>query len=209
MDEYMKELLNQFRLARGINPHGFDPKTYESEFLEWLSNYTKMGEYYFRWIKENGVLKELSPEVAEIGKGRYDTVTLNQPTTLISPYIGHLDVPNTIFNYDFTVFNGMPLYRGRKPHDLVEDVDIFMTQNPYCMAIMLNWPQLYNYNDFDIIIGLYGNTFDKDREDKLRHLKIWREILRDEFEIKEVTDGDQYCYVLSTNYTKYNKKYHG
>lgn len=211
MEEYIKELFNQFKLSTGIYSDDVDSKKYEKEFMEWLSRYKIIGELYFKWLKEEKILDELSPEFAEVGKGEHDTLTLNQKTTLISPYIKNLDcssINNRILKYDFTVFDGIPICRRKKPRDIVDGIEVFMTQNPFDMVSMINWPQLYNYASYDIIVGLYGNIFDKDREYKLKNLKIMRERIKDSFKIKEVTSGDTYCYVLSTGFTKRKTKLH-
>ena len=209
MSKYMEKLLNQFRCSRGIKTEDFDPDLYGDEFYKWLLEYIRIGKFYYGWLKEKGILDELSYDIAEIGKGEYDTITFNQKTTLISPYIRifeHLDIENKIFNYDFTVFDGHPLYIGRKQFDVVSDIDVFITQNPYCMKDITNWPQLYNYGNRDIVVGIYGNCFDKDKSYKLRQLKIMRERIDDDFKIDEVTNGDTYCYALSTGFTKKKQK---
>ena len=209
MDKYKKELMNQFKHSIGVDSNNFNPELYEKEFCEWLSKYKETGKFYFKWLKESKILLDLDETTAEIGKGKYDTLTLNCNTTLISEYMDdfkHLELKNKRIYYDFTVFNGIPLLRSKNPFDIVKGVDVFITQNPYCMPIMINWPSFYNYGESDFIVGLYGNNYDKDKAYKLKKLKIMREIIRDDFDIEEVTNGDIYCYALSTQYTKRKQK---
>ena len=205
MDNYMEQLLKLFRLANKIECKDFNLENYKEEFSYWLSRYTKNGELYFKWLREEGILCDLSPAIAETGKGEYDSITINQNTTLISPYLKNIntkELKNKIVDCDFTVLGSIPLYIGRKPFDVIKDIDVYMTQNPYDIDSLVNWPGLYNYGENDVIIGFYGNIYDKDIKDKLRYLKIARERLIDAFDIKEVTVDDMYCYTLSTNYTK-------
>ncbi len=205
MNEYMEQLLKLFRLSNGIESRNFDLDKHKDEFSDWLSKYTKNGELYFKWLREEGILGELSYDIAEIGKGEYDTLTFNENTTLISPYIKNLDkqnLNNKVVDCDFTVMGAIPLYIGKKPFDVVRDIDVFMTQNPYDIESLVNWAGLYNYADLDFIIGFYGNNYDNDKKYKLRTLKIMRERLINEFDIKETSIGDVYCYTLSTDFTK-------
>ena len=209
MDNYMEQLIKLFRQANKIDCDFFNFDDYREEFYCWLSRYTKNGELYFKWLKEEGILGELSPAIAETGKGIFDTVTMNQNTTLISPYFKNIETKNyknRIVDCDFTVFGSIPLYIGREPFDVVRNIDVYMTQNPYDIDSLVNWPGLYNYGENNFIIGVYGNNYDKDRKDKLRYLKITRERLVNVFDIKEETVDDMYFYALSTNYTKTKNK---
>ena len=200
MNEYMEKLINLYRLSMGINKK---ETVKEKEFLEWLFIYTNNGQVYLSWLKEKRLLEDISHKFAEVGKGEYDTITINQNTTLISPYIDiQSNSNNKIINSDFTVFNGIPLIVNGKPFEMVKGINTFMTQNPYDIDSMINWPGLYNYGNYDIIIGLYGNYFDKDKNSKIRFLKRMRERIISDCEIEEVSKKDTYCYVLSTKARK-------
>ena len=94
----------------------------------------------------------------------------------------------------------------KKPFDVVRGIDVFITQNPYQTQDCINWHQLYNYGNTDVVMGIYGNITDKDKNEKLEVLKYTQKRLDDEFKIQKVTSGDTYCYALSTKLTRTKNK---
>ena len=61
--------------------------------------------------------------------------------------------------------------------------------------------------DLDIIIGAYGNKYDKNRLEKLEYLKHVQKRLKEEFPIEQVTNDGIYCYAFATNHKVKKMKY--
>ena len=75
-----------------------------------------------------------------------------------------------------------------------------MTQNPYIRQNIINWERLHNSGNSRIILGMYGNTFDKDRVDKLNELRRFKnKLIEGTYKEEQAIYGDTYCYVIASD----------
>ena len=49
-------------------------------------------------------------------------------------------------------------------------VDTFITHNPYDEFLIHDWDRIHCAEGFDIGIGVYGNSYDEDKSDKIKML---------------------------------------
>ncbi len=73
-----------------------------------------------------------------------------------------------------------------------------MTQNPYTIYDLEYWDKLHNRGIHNIIVGMYGNIYDKDKEEKLdlmRNLfqKLDEEVITD----YEILSDEYFCVIGS------------
>lgn len=199
-------LIEQYQKATGIKYVETCSGSFLKEFLEWVEQRQKIGENYIRLLNSMNVNYD-DTKCAEIGKTEYDSVVMSYHTTIISPYIisnkpEHL---GKLILGDFTIVDANPtllkILNGRIVKRAIEAYQIktFMTQNPTSDSEIKDWKYLHNCGDNNIIIGMYGNTYDKDLEDKLKRIKNFAETLT-KADYKEDFDsvGDTYFYALAS-----------
>ena len=196
MDKYKDLLISQYEKATGIENLDTSSEMFISELFEWINRRTVIGDKYINFLKS--IRSDfISRDTAEVGKGKFDTLTTNDDIRLITPYLKGENVMRNRFG----VFDGIPLLLSdgvTNSFNPIYDISTFMTQNPYTIYDIINWHQLYNYGDYDIIVGMYGNTYDRDREEKIKWLKALKEKLEEPCIMKSENIGDTYyCAVLS------------
>lgn len=191
MKKYLDLLISQYIEATQNNNIDLNSQMFNSEFYDWVNQRQIVGNNYLKFIK-NIKPDLISDKTAEIGKGKYDTLTLNTDTKIITPY---LEGKNIIHN-DFGVFDGIPFYRHIIPikdsFDIINDISTFMTQNPYTRYDLTNWHQLPIYGNLDIVVGIYGNINDKDIEEKIKYLKFLKNALGDLGKLELYSKDDMY-----------------
>ena len=201
MEEYLKELVKQYKISKGCFDGDLSSDQFRNEFMSWVENSLKTGIYYLHWLKDIKIFDDSSNKIAEIGKGKYDALTIGCNTTLITPYMKEEECitnSNKIITSRFAQMNSIPLLLDEPYSQCVDSIDTFMIQNPYDIHDVMNWHYFYNYGNLDIIIGAYGNSYDKDKSTKLYYLDYVQRRLKDDFPIREISNGDTYCYALAT-----------
>lgn len=208
MSSYYRNLTEEFERTLGINNSVNDLSldTFMLGFSQWLTEREKCGRNYCNFLEETGLITD---EILtyEIGKGKEDTVTKDLNTMLITPYP---EVPKVsrdrIINKNFCVFRNGPTVVDFKLGNFElstvrEDEKITcMTQNPYTKQNIINWERLHNSGNSRIIVGMYGNTFDKDRVEKLNQLRRFRNrLIEGTYREEQAIYGDTYCYVIASD----------
>lgn len=217
LEEHDKKIRSQFSSALGLQISDNDPLEYLKEINKWLREMKDIGNKYLEYLQELGLHYQYS-NVAEVGKGVSDSIVVNKSrTTIISPYISLEDrIKNPLLPAELIVdINGVPILRFKTTKHIpvyqemvklffsIEEV-MLMTHNPYCQEAILNWAQLSNGNSSKIIVGVFGNTHDKNMLIKMKAIKfLYGQILNDCL-LKYATDSDHYFYVLASN--QYRKK---
>ena len=73
-----------------------------------------------------------------------------------------------------------------------------MTQNPYLESDIKNWENMPNIIDGQVVLGIYGSTFDKDYQEKIELLKKFKEELIGLSRIDGGNIGDRYCFAVTS-----------
>lgn len=205
---YYKNLMKQFQESVGMNEKisSVSLDDFMFSFSQWLIERERCGRNYCVFLEENGLITD-ETLTYEIGKGKEDTVTKSLDTTLITPYPEHLGVDSErIINKCFCVFRDKPTIVNFNLGNIElltvrEDEKITcMTQNPYTKQNIINWERLHNSGNSRIILGMYGNTFDKDRIEKLNQLRRFRNrLIEGTYREEQAIYGDTYCYVIASD----------
>ena len=208
MDEYTKKIYEQFKKSKGITIDNVDElfvKSYCLDVFYWLNERKKISYHYIDLLKKLKLPFD-SLYCAEIGKGKHDTIVGPFKTKIFTPYTNGLEDLNVrskrvtkIKEMYFDYSNVMLVY----PNDSYQIImqDIFMTQNFYSENELKNWEYLHNYNK-NIIVGVYGNIFDCDKNEKIKCLESLKDRLKFGYNEEFVTIDDSYCYVLASKKIK-------
>lgn len=205
---YLSYLLYQFDNAIGESTRNVDSSSLESQFIDWVRKRTLIGRNYKSLLRQMGINFNIETAV-EIGKGRYDSIisSLDRTSaiTLFSYGIDDFSGKRIIIDRDFKVRkDGIPtvIYDNKLEMPVDETFDLYMTHNPYVEEFIKNWEMLPS-RDCNFVIGIYGNTFDKDYVSKIEMLKRINENLSEKSTLDGGTIRDKYCYALtSTNNEK-------
>ena len=215
---YLNKLIEQFRDASGVTID-VNSKEFMKEFREWLFRMQVLGDEYGRQLDKNNIYFA-SDKYAEVGKGPKDSIALmydDMDTTIISPYMEGYKKDNThrkIINSSFTVTGPLPTLIKEENGKLVdiklikpEDIRVFMTHNPYNLGNVTDWKELHNNPENGIIIGMFGYTYDKDYEAKIKYMEGLKNCASLPYFYDSFTVNDRYFSVFSTNMHEKNKIY--
>ena len=203
--EYTKKLINQYKQANGIVDNKIT--NYLKEYKEFFINRREIGKNYIKFLDSLG-FNYSNLDTAEIGKGIFDSIVIEYPTTIITPYYEYLDnLGSRVIKREFASLEGMPALLeetevGNKVNLLKNSVNTFMIQNPYTIYDIESWDKLHNRTNYNILLGVYGNNFDKDKKDKIKLIKEFKEKLNNEFISMYETNNDEYYYIVGSNRIK-------
>lgn len=197
--EYYLKLFQLFLKSNGVKmkDSNFDKfKYYErhkAEFIEWLKQY-KLCTYEYKKYLENYIGISLDNErLIELGKGNIDSI-VGDNSIVVSPYAHTF---NDLYRSNSTiVFDDDNVYFNMNDENiLIDRADMIMCNNPYMYHVMSTLEKLYN-RDYNIMVGVYGKEYDKN---KIAKIKILKEFLRnkDRLEYHYNTSDDNYFYVLT------------
>ena len=202
MDSYLKCLVNQYKSSRGIEDTEINLSDYKNDFNNWLYQYKRNGEKYLSLLNILN-LDINNVNTAEVNKGKYDSVVLPYKTSIISPYMT-IESRKNINKSNFEINRGIPCY-----DNLNNDVYRFMTHNPYTNVDgteLTNWRYMHEFTDYEIILGMFGNIEDADRENKIEMLKIMKKCTFVPLIEKYELVGDSYFYVMASKPKKLIRK---
>lgn len=190
-DEYMAKIIRQFEEAKGESVKNIHLEVYLASLKEFIKERQRIKNTY-RFFLSSLSLDFNDEDTVEIGKGKYDTlVTDFDKTSMLTPYIRGLENKNRIIiPSTFKVLqNGIIL------SDSPYTFKTYMTQNPYSIEDIENFEKI----DGNLIFGIYGNIYDKDRKSKIQTLYNLNKRLDNNCMIEGSTFDDKYCYALTTN----------
>ena len=203
MKEYIKSLIEQFRLANGINAIDTVSEEFLNEFHDWLRERQRTARAY-TYLLDDMEFNYQDQETAEVGKGDYDTVVKSFDTTLITPSSQVKTVsPCRVIDGYMKVCNGRPILRKSNETSYIplfsSNITTYMTQNPYSLTSIEGWNDLHNSGKYGIILGMFGNEFDMDKDKKIKFLKEFKSKL-DSYDLLEryETMGNSWYYVIGT-----------
>lgn len=204
MKSNREELIKQFVLARGIKHTDLGSQSFLKEFSNWLKEQKEIGDKYISFISNFGLFNN-SVRCAEVNKGIEDSVTLPYNTRLLSPYIdiNKISEPSRVINANFFVYKNYntPIISTKEVKMEVipsDKIKTYMTQNPYDSNMLNDWSCLHNSKRNNIVVGVYGKEYDKDKNEKKDMLLRFRKQLNNDFrEIEYVLNDDYFCVIGS------------
>ena len=195
MDIYLEKLMKQFTKANGLNSIDMNSLEFLNEFKEWVTRQRVVSRDYKDLL--NYMQIPLS-KIAEVGKGEFDSLALNNNLLMITPYAEELALENDkIINADFMVTTEKPLLIGPDKKEIILDrrINSFMTYNPYEEEDIINWELLVGQG-YPITTGVYGKIYDQDKTTKIKLLKNLKNKILQEVQEEYVTLEDKYFYVI-------------
>lgn len=200
MELYETYLIEQYKNARGMKGESVSFSDFKKDFYNWLREYKKNAKSYVALLNLLNINFDNS-NTAEVNKGKYDSVVLPYNTTIISPYMNNSvlnnGVNNVIIKKEFTIKRGMPCYE-----EYEKNIFRYMTHNPYsnCDNIeLMNWKYMHEFTTYEIILGMFGNLNDHDREEKIAKLKSIKRYTTIPFVEQYETTNNGYYYVLASS----------
>ncbi len=207
MEQYIKNLIEQFRLATGNKNTDLNSEAFITEFTGWIRSRQKIGKEYTYFLNYMG-LRFADPNCAEIGKGVYDTVVKPFDTKLITTAtqsFEELKMKDRIITGNMRVYKGYPVLvrhdiKGNRLDQIPNDIILtYITQNPFSQNSISGWEGLHNSGNNNIIVGIYGNVFDKDAEAKIKLIEALKSKLSsDDFKEDYSTLDDKYFYAIGS-----------
>ncbi len=212
MEQYLKNLIEQFRLAIGNKNTDLNSKEFISEFTEWLKSRQKIGKEYIYFLDSMG-LRFADSDCAEIGKSAYDTVVRPFNTkliTLAAPSFEGSKMKSRIITGNMRVYEQCPVLvryniKGNQLDQIPSDIILtYLTQNPFSQGSISGWEGLHNSGNNNIIVGIYGSIFDKDVEAKIKLIEDLKgKLSDDDFKEDYSTLNDKYfCAIGSQRMVK-------
>lgn len=202
MTNYYNYLIKQYKESCGIKEDVSLDK-FLTEFDNWLKERSLCGEVYLNLLKSMGININTS-DTYEIGKGNLDSIVANYPkTNMITPFYDRSNfVSDRTIIGTFGVFHSKPtlirVNKGMFDLTTLQSGITCMTQNTYTSKDILNWDLLHNSGNVKIIVGIYGNTSDCDRNKKIRELKMLRDKLTSDYIEERLINGNIYCSVIAS-----------
>lgn len=166
-------------------------ESYMLEFIEWLYEQSKTSNKYSEFIESFGVDLDCS-STAEVEKGKYDSIALPN-TTIISLYGDTLGTDSS----KLYIYQGEPIIVSGSNIKKGQVVDMYVTQNPYSRGLISGWDTMHN-SGTNLCVGVFGNNYDKDKDEKLKFISQFIEKLSDDYICEYDTVENSYmCFVKS------------
>jgi len=201
--EYLISLEIQFMQATRAKNIDINSESFRKELVTWLKERKNIGDLYRNLLAFMDLSQVSGPDTAEIGKGKYDSIVKPyDDTILITPYAKGLETiaKARLITANFKVQGYTPLLIT--PSGLIDFLPsfglTFMTQNPYTPANIENWDNIHNIGDYNIIVGMYGSIYDKDKEAKIKELEAFRDQLDESINQEYCELDGSYCYVIAS-----------
>ena len=207
INPHIINLIEQYKRATGTTKMDLESIEFMRDFSAWIARNKVIGDIYISMLESRGVLFD-TEKCAEIGKGKHDSIVLPYYTTIITEHTEGLektDNDSQIINSAFNVVGDTPfIYENRViilPKIInPNEINTFMTQNPYIGTNPNDWANLHNNPNYNgIILGVYGSSDDKDKELKLDELRKIRKLLDEPYIEEEIISNNHYCYMVATD----------
>ena len=213
MEEYLRNIFNQFALAKGISFNNRYSHIILDDFINWTKERERDSLEFISFLDYNG-FRFADLDCVEVGKSSIDSIFKDFNTTILTPYANSFDrmMKSRIIEGKMQVIDSRP-YLVRKSLDskAIPD-DIFKTyimHNPYSGGSIKGWESLHNTGDNKIIIGAFGRLIDQDYEMKIKMLKSFKEgLIRDYVEEYSEDEGKYFYAIGSPNHVLKMKSTH-
>lgn len=197
--EYLRLLFKQYCEALGSK---YQNVSLDNQFVDWILERKKIGEQYYSQLKEldlNSKIEEYN--TIEVNKGKYDSVVDKTDMTIITPYTDNFNRDGKILTGNFEINYSIPTFVTQNAIfniSLLKDFRI-MTHNPYHIFDIDGWEKLPNQGYNEILIGVFGKTYDKDYNDKIKHLQHIEQLIRSNTLMDFFTINDSYIGYVASN----------
>ena len=171
---------------------------------KWFLLRKEIGKKYLEYLNSLGYDVK-NNNVAEIDKGNLDSLVKEYNTNIISPYIEEKE-NSKVLTYSLNVFHEHPILmqyglnlRIEAIASIPKHIDTLMFNNPYEKKNMLKVENLINKGEFETIIGIYGQIFDKDVKKKTDMIaQILKKINNNNYKLDfEKDNGNYYSALVS------------
>ena len=199
----MREVMEQYLLTMGIKNVNELSDEFLSEFYEWIIEYKKIGDEYLEFLNYLDFNYEDS-RCVEFGKGKFDSLVIPFKTKIITKDKSIKGVnQDRIINGSLKVCYSEPLLIEDNKVDILSnkvfDIHTFITQNPTSVNKILGLEDLHNSGFYNIILGIYGNNNDKNKNDKINLLKKIKERLNDlDYKDEYASFNGNYYYAIGS-----------
>ena len=206
MEQYVKNLTEQFCLATESKCIDLTSDSFINEITLWIKNRQDIAKKYTDFLDYMG-FDFYDADCAEVGKGAFDSIVKPFETTIITPVLSTFKKINLerIIEGKMKVYETIPflICRVNNENEFTQissdGIHTFMTQNPYSKWSISKWENLHNSGLNNIILGIFGSIQDKDIDDKIKMLKSLRDKLNDEYKEDYSTLGDNYFYAFGSD----------
>ena len=198
--QYIQNLITQYQQATGRNNIKENSTGFRESFLEWSKERKKISETYKIILTELGV-KLNTPTTTEIGKGINDTIVYNERAKVITPY--PYNMYGTKYQNKITkakLIINQP--NNQNNNEILGNTDTLITHNPYDWNDILNWSYLFDENDYNVAIGIFGKKYDRNRLASIQALKELVKKINETYQEIEQETKDNYYYIVTNILTK-------
>ena len=189
-NRYIINLYKQYCDAKGIFFEFSAGENLSKDFIKWLILSEKLAIKYIEYLNSLDYFN--SSSIAEIGKGRYDSIA-SKEMAVISPYADTLQLPSS----ELFIIDGVPLIEQRGKIVLPQQ-QILLTHNPYDEMRIIDWSSVHNRGDYDISIGMFGSIYDEDFSKKVKLIEEISKRMTEDHVIDYDTDKDKYFCSLNS-----------
>ena len=185
-DIYLELLKKQFCEANGLRKFNNNSKADLEAFKSFIAERKIIGEKYNEFLKYLEIDITTS-NVVELYKGNVDSIVKDFDTLVLTPY--SIDIDKDRIYRELSDLLGNKVLINR-----------FITQNPSFKNDIKSLINYYNQYKYDILIGVYGKVYDKDKNKKMKELiKLSRKIDDYQYNTSILKDRYNYYFVLYTN----------
>lgn len=182
---------------------------FNREFNDWLYQRVSVLTNYLYLLEELDINYD-DVHTVEVGKSCYDSIVLPFNTSIITLFsegfevLDRLHLNERLHFGDMVVYNSVPrLVFSNKKEDYVDihpvSINTFMTQNPYSMSDVYNWDQLHNSGVYNIVLGIYGNNWDRDKNKKIKSIINFKnELTPDTYKECYFEHDGEYFYIIAS-----------
>lgn len=167
MDEYLKKLYSEYKVATGYNNDLPSQKC----FYIWLKERSLLVKEYANFINELGIDEK---KIVEMNKGIADSTceTLNNlgcEALAVTPYSQTFHTMDDATKSSIVIKNGLPFIKESL-------ITTLLIQFPIEAKLLKQLKQL-DAGGIEIVLGAYGNSLDNDKQSNIRNLKLYESIL--------------------------------
>ena len=195
MNAYLRILMRQFVEAKGIENINTNSNEFMNEFYFWLAARFSQSEQYLDFVKSAIEVKD-DRSTIEVGKGCLDSIANYKldNATIITPYTmglgdnGQRQILKSPLIISRDGLTNIPFVTGCT----------LMTHNPYSGYCLKNWKNLHNSGLNSIVVGIFGDKKDKDKDEKTCMLLYLKKKLNGDFVEKKETKDESYFHVVAS-----------
>lgn len=210
MNGSLRDLFEQFKSSLGLYDITVNDinnnKKLLTMFDEWIKKRRELCHYFAKMLDEVGINCWDDTSV-EVGKGIFDSIVIPYNSFILSKYTneftslddslddrvirGYLEIDD--FGVPSIVYNDKVLIR-----DAQDYFNTFLTFNPYTISAIRGWDRIHNSDNGNIVIGVFGDSSDKDKAQKIYHVRSIKGKLQYGYNETYASQDGNYYYIIGT-----------